>query len=244
MLLNSLEKEGNFFFKNRSWIPLIFFILIIPFLILQPNKNYNYNNSIWVIFCFSVSLIGLVIRIFVVGYVPRDTSGRNTQAQVAECINQTGLYSITRHPLYIGNFLMWIGIIMYAGNFSFAILTIAFYVIYYERIMFVEEMFLQRKFGEQYIDYAISTPILPYKFKNYRRPNLSFSFKKVIKYEYLGFTSMILSFVFVNILLNYFELKILKLDDAFLIILIASVFIFCIIRLLVKKTNIFQIEER
>jgi protein-S-isoprenylcysteine O-methyltransferase Ste14 len=244
MLLNSLENEGNYFFKNRSWIPLVFFILVIPFLIFQPNKNYDYNNLIWVICCFIVSILGLITRIFVVGYVSRGTSGRNTQTQIAECINQTGLYSITRHPLYIGNLLMWVGIIMYAGNFSFAIFTIVCFLFYYERIMFAEEMFLQRKFGEQYINYANSTPILPYKLRNYKKPNLSFSVKKAIKYEYLGFTSMMLSFVFVNILLNYVQHKLFHLDTAFLIILISTISLFCIIRLLVKETTLFQEEGR
>ena len=55
-----------------------------------------------------VSLLGEAIRIFTVGYAPRNTSGRNTiTGQIADELNVTGIYSQLRHPLYLGNFLMW-----------------------------------------------------------------------------------------------------------------------------------------
>ncbi|MGB8874133.1 MAG: hypothetical protein WCC75_12145, partial [Desulfobaccales bacterium] len=44
------------------------------------------------------------------GLPPRGTSGRNTQGQVAETLNTTGIYSLVRNPLYLGNFLIWLGL--------------------------------------------------------------------------------------------------------------------------------------
>ena len=34
----------------------------------------------------------------------KNTSGRNTHDQVADSLNTSGIYSIVRHPLYVGNF--------------------------------------------------------------------------------------------------------------------------------------------
>ena len=57
-----------------------------------------------------------------VGFTPRGTSGRNTkEGQVAESLNTLGMYSMCRHPLYLGNLLMWLGIVMYMGHLWFAV---------------------------------------------------------------------------------------------------------------------------
>ena len=74
-----------------------------------------------------------------------NTSGRNTsEGQVADTINQTGMYSMVRHPLYVGNFIMWLGIALFTASIWFVLLFIAVYWLYYERIMYAEEQFMRR----------------------------------------------------------------------------------------------------
>ena len=51
-----------------------------------------------------------MIRIYTVGTTPAGTSGRNRDKQIAEKLNKTGVYSIIRHPLYLGNLLIWLGV--------------------------------------------------------------------------------------------------------------------------------------
>jgi hypothetical protein len=69
--------------------------------------------------CVFISLIGLAVRIYTIDYTPDNTSGRNTSEQVADTLNRTGIYSIIRHPLYVGIFLMWLGIAFVVQNFWF-----------------------------------------------------------------------------------------------------------------------------
>ena len=72
----------------------------------QEKDAISYNLTEEMIF-LAVSLLGEAIRIITVGHAPRNTSGRNTtEGQVADVINTSGIYSIIRHPLYVGNFLL------------------------------------------------------------------------------------------------------------------------------------------
>lgn len=77
-----------------------------------------------------LSLVGFLIRAYVIGTTPRGTSGRNTKGQVAEELNQAGMYSMVRHPLYLGNYLMWIGIVVFAGNICFILIASLLFWIY------------------------------------------------------------------------------------------------------------------
>jgi len=113
-LQEEFEKQGIWLFKYRSFLPLIVLSIgtvlylrteIYPETFILKETPYEIYYEM---FALSISLIGLFIRIYTVGYTPKNTSGRNTkQGQVAETLNTTGIYSIVRHPLYVGNLLMW-----------------------------------------------------------------------------------------------------------------------------------------
>ena len=152
-LQEEFEKQGLWLFTYRSILPLIILVIgtilylrteIYPETFVLEETPYEiYYETI----CLLVSLFGLVIRIYTVGHSAKNTSGRNTEQQVADSINTTGIYSAVRHPLYLGNFFMWLGPAMLTGNFWFIIAFGLFYWVYYERIMFAEEQFLRKKFG-------------------------------------------------------------------------------------------------
>jgi protein-S-isoprenylcysteine O-methyltransferase Ste14 len=111
-LLHSLEKEGNWLFKHRGQLPLILFLLAIPAVFttsyedLSPMQTKALNYT-----AYFLSILGFWVRSYTIGTTPRGTSGRNTEEQVAEQLNHSGIYSTVRHPLYLGNYLMWIGIV-------------------------------------------------------------------------------------------------------------------------------------
>ncbi|MFP5436739.1 MAG: methyltransferase family protein [Bacteroidia bacterium] len=144
-LPEELKKSGDWLFRNRSFLPLaaLFFAILVyieKLFIQQEIASVRYFlPEEFDFFCLSVSLLGLLIRIYTVGYTPKDTSGRNTFGQLAERLNTTGLYSIVRHPLYLGNFFMWMGIALMTQNCWFIISFSLAYWIYYERIMYAEE---------------------------------------------------------------------------------------------------------
>ena len=127
-LQEELKTQGDFLFKNRSYLPLI--ILVIGLSVFIHTEYYEIEGpETWLsenfeFICLGISLLGLYIRIVTVGHTPKGTSGRNTKAgQVADELNTTGIYSVVRHPLYVGNFFMWLGVAMLLSSFMHFIMN-------------------------------------------------------------------------------------------------------------------------
>ena len=193
--------QGNWLFKYRSFLPLI--VLFIGTSLYLRTEIYHETfileettyESYYEIIALIISLVGLFIRVYTVGYTPKNTSGRNTyQGQVADTLNTADIYSIVRHPLYLGNFFMWFGPAMLTGNFWFIIAFILFYWVYYERIMFAEEQFLRNKFGSKYLEWSKNVPPFLPKFKNFKKSHITFSWKKVLNQEKNGLFTLFLIF--------------------------------------------------
>lgn len=201
-----MEKQGIWLFRFRGILPLI--VLGFAFYQYMLTELYperylleeTHYEIYFEIFCLAVSIFGLAVRIWTVGYTPANTSGRNVKGQVADELNTTGLYSVVRNPLYLGNFMMWLGIAMLTMNVWFVVAFILFYWLYYERIIHAEEQYLIRKFGERYIAWVNKTPCFIPRFKGYVRPTLKFSWKKVIKKEKNGLLALLLIFSIMDII--------------------------------------------
>ncbi len=205
--INSFEKEGNFLFRHRGQIPVILFVLAVPVVYYTNIGSWSdlYRNiTVWV--AIALSILGFIIRAIAIATTPMGTSGRNTkEGQVAESLNTTGIYSMVRHPLYLGNYFMWIGIVLFTFNFSFVIIVSLLFWLYYERIMFAEERFLERKFGEEYMDWANRTPAFLPCLAKYRKNVVPFSFTSVLRREYSGVLATVLGFAFIDDLRRYFS---------------------------------------
>jgi protein-S-isoprenylcysteine O-methyltransferase Ste14 len=203
-LQEEFEVQGNFLFRHRSFLPIIIVVVgLFVFVINRISAGYspNFDYQLLEYSSLAVSLLGLLIRIYTVGHTPAKTSGRNTkEGQLAEELNQTGIYSTVRHPLYLGNFFMWLGAAILCENVWFVISFSLMYWIYYERIMYAEEQFLRRKFGASYTDWAAKTSAFLPSFKQFSKPKYPFSIKKVLKREKNGLLAIfVLLFVFHNI---------------------------------------------
>ena len=192
MSLNrEFESTGNWLFKHRSFLPLI----IIPFLFYLLSSSIP--DDLECILLYSgliISFIGESIRIFTVAYTPPGTSGRNTKQQLADTLNTTGIYSLLRHPLYLGNFFMFLGPFIFTGNIYGISIFIFIFWLYYERIMYAEEAFLIRKFENEYSEWANGTPAFIPNISAYLPANRKFSFQNVIEREYSGLCAVIVIF--------------------------------------------------
>ncbi len=244
-LIEDFKQKGNWLFKKRSFIPIFLYIIAAVSLFLTDKEIVDFQNIYWMIGCLSISFIGLFIRVITVGLTPKGTSGRNTSSgQVAEQLNTKGIYSVVRHPLYLGNFLMWLGLIIYVGIPEFIIFSVFFFWIYYERIMFAEEEFIREKFGKSFVEWSKKTPAFFPSFKNYVKSDLSFSWKSVLRREYSGFFATFFSFILINFLKKYFYFGEF-IPDYFWIYATAIAFvIFITLRSLKKYTKVLHTEDR
>ena len=151
------------------------------------DRRIHHDSTIAVVLetiSLGVSFCGLIVRCQVVGYTPQGTSGRNTREQIAETLNTTGIYSAVRHPLYLANFLIGLGLSMFTLVWWFVVVYILAFWLYYERIMLAEERFLRERFGDEFTSWAQVTPVFVPNFSRYVRPKLSFSFRNVLRREY------------------------------------------------------------
>jgi protein-S-isoprenylcysteine O-methyltransferase Ste14 len=128
-LVEDMERKGAWLFRWRGILP----VLLIPGSLLVAygdDMSPAFNDPRWVAICVGVGVLGQIIRALTIGYVPKGTSGRNTsEGQVAMVLNTKGMYSFVRHPLYLGNFFMWLGLVLYTGSNTLSIcVSIAFWI--------------------------------------------------------------------------------------------------------------------
>lgn len=202
-LVHEFEKTGNWLFKRRSWLPvvLVFSGFIVMYYVNRQGILHNLHEEL--IF-LGISIFGELIRVMTVGFAPGNTSGRNTnQGQIAEEINVSGIYSVIRHPLYVGNYFMWLGPSLFLRSAWFTIVFSLVYWIYYERIMFAEEQFLRRKFGDVYDKWSENVKAVLPSFRNYIPPRLSFSVRTVLRREYNSFINIFVIFTALDLVRNY-----------------------------------------
>ncbi len=247
-LSEELNRQGEFLFRHRSNLPLVLIIagVAVKWWTLQSvAPGYDGMPDGLLLTALGVGLLGLGIRALTVGYTPHNTSGRNTGKQVADELNRTGAYSLIRNPLYLGNYLMWVAPALLTGNGWFVLLFSLLFWIYYERIVYAEESFLRQKFGETYLTWAENIPpFLPKSFR-WEKPELPFSWRKVLKKEKNGLVALfVMLYLFQVLEVSLLTERILFPQGWLLWTTIASGVIYLALRTIKKSTNLLDEEGR
>jgi len=243
-LVHEFEKSGNWLFKRRSWLPVFIIVGGVAMMYLGNRQAILFDMRDELIF-LGVSIFGQIIRALTVGFTPRNTSGRNTvNGQVADELNVTGIYSLLRHPLYLGNFFMWLGPVLFLRSVEAAVLFVLIYWLYYERIMFAEEQFLRRKFGDIYDKWSEKvSPFIPYSF-NYIRPSLHFSIRNILKREYNSFVNIFVIFTILDLFRNYFLSERIYLTGMWIWLFVSAGVIWIALRTIEKRTHWLDVTGR
>lgn len=243
-LSEKIQQTGQWLFRWRSFLPLF----VIPlFLIALKGRTYRPDdhllNALWEIMCFVISFLGFGIRVYTIGHVPECTSGRNTHRQKANSLNTTGAYSVVRHPLYIGNFLIWFGVVLFVRSLFFSIVAVLLFFLYYRLIIFAEEEFLREKFGQAFDEWAAKTPAIFPRFTNWKSPALPFSLRMVLKREYSAFFFIAISFTCLEVLGDFFYEGKWHIGWPYILILLVGAVAYVSLRAL-KKRHRLDIEGR
>ncbi|MBS0010958.1 MAG: DUF1295 domain-containing protein [Bacteroidales bacterium] len=242
-LVHEFEKSGNWLFRRRGWLPLFIIIPSLVYIYLSGAGHMPFRPGIEIAF-LGVSLFGQFIRAITVARVPGNTSGRNRRKQVAGSLNIRGIYSMVRHPLYLGNFFMWLGPVLFIRSVWITIIFCLAYWLYYERIMFAEEQYLRKKFGESYDRWSERVKAFIPSFSNYTRSDLSFSLRNVLKREYNGFGSIFIVFALLDISRNYSLAGRLHINTLWLVLLVFGFLTWLTLRTLKKHTALLDVPGR
>lgn len=107
-----------------------------------------------------IRLLGIVILVIAAGVflfrsLLQFLRSKNTviTALPAHSLQTSGIYSFTRNPMYLGLILVYIGITCFVGNWWNLILLPILMIIVQQYIIKREEQYLERRFGQEYLDY-------------------------------------------------------------------------------------------
>ena len=248
-ITDQLLSQGNTFFRYRSFIPL----LLLPFAFWAcavsiyhhpdwfTHEGITFPEKMAIVLC----LIGFLIRVITVGFTPANTSGRNTVTQVADSLNTKGIYSTVRHPLYLGNFFMWLAIAVLTADLYFVIVFCLCYFIFYERVMLAEEDFLANKFGDAYTQWSQQVPTIIPAFGKWHSPDLYFSWKKVLAKEKNGVLAFFTLVALFQLWVDYIQTGSVQLPHRWtLIALLITGLAYLVLKLIKYQTSWLKEENR
>jgi len=142
-----LARVGRVLFRYRGFVPVPF--LLIPLLV--PGHQ---TLRGWLIAAAFI-VVGEIIRI--VGVAAAGTVTRRRSRDVQRLVTY-GIFSWMRNPLYVGNFLVWIGFAIGSGVYWFIPIAVLFFALEYTLIVRYEEGVLESIFGAEYLAYKARTP--------------------------------------------------------------------------------------
>ena len=184
-LVEHFTEAGGWLFRRRSHLPVLVLAGVLAVVASQPMPLGGWGAlGAWITVGVALGLAGLVIRGWAIGLVPSGTSGRGTQRFRAESLNTTGLYSLVRHPLYLGNALLWLGVVATSGRLEAILGTGLVFWLYYERIMVAEERFLFERFPDRFARWARRTPAFIPRFGRWIASDHSFSLRHCLGRDY------------------------------------------------------------
>lgn len=169
-------RTGSWLFRHRSIVPLP--LIAILCLCFRPVRIPSLQ-AVLTAAGLLTALTGEALRIHAVGFASTGTSGRENYLKARE-LNTTGLYSITRNPLYWGNFLIFSGLLIVYSNMTAWFIGILFLAAHYHFIVLAEENFLNQTHGDLYRAYCRKVRRWLPRFSGRQRPNRRFDLKKVV----------------------------------------------------------------
>ncbi|OGS34645.1 MAG: hypothetical protein A2293_02970 [Elusimicrobia bacterium RIFOXYB2_FULL_49_7] len=139
---------GQLLFKARSYTPIPFLIIILFFAAPTP-----FSLTLG----YALMLLGEALRIWSVGYTGFTTRTRNVGA--AQLVT-SGPYAYTRNPIYLGNFILSLGVCTaFNALMPWTLLVFtALFTFQYHFIIRLEEETLAGKFGEAYQAFLAGVP--------------------------------------------------------------------------------------
>jgi protein-S-isoprenylcysteine O-methyltransferase Ste14 len=140
-------RAGALLFRNRSWLPVPFLLVAL----LAPGHATGVN---WLVGAVLI-VVGEWIRL--AGVAAAGTVTRRRSRDVQRLVTY-GIFRWVRNPLYVGNFLIWMGFVVISGVLWFLPVAIVLFAIEYTLIVAYEEGVLESIFGREYLDYKQIAP--------------------------------------------------------------------------------------
>ncbi len=169
--------------KYRSTIGIICLIVVLCF---------SEPTMLSIPIGFFIMLIGVFFRGWSSGYINKDNE-----------LATKGPYSLTRNPLYFGNFILGIGIAFAAHNIYAYIICFVFYFLFFPFLIIIENRRLKGKFGKEYETWSKNLNTFFPKIKRIKNSQFNISFyMKNREYKVFYFSLLIIAFFVIKYLIK------------------------------------------
>ncbi len=144
--------------KGSIWVTITLIIIgnLLSFSIAATNIGRIYYWETFLLIGIIFTTIGLIIRIGSIMTLKDFYTYTVTKIEKHELV-ETGLYKRIRHPAYLGQLIVFIGISISTSNWLSIVLMIASILPGYMYRIKVEESFMVEHFGQRYLDYQKRT---------------------------------------------------------------------------------------
>lgn len=236
--MTTVVRLGGFLFRWRSYLPLA---LLPVFAIGIARAHFMFRSHVadlaWEVGCVLLAFAGLALRVYTVGVAAPGTSGRNTRQQKAVSLNTTGPYSVVRHPLYVANAIIALGLALFQHSWIAPPVVLVLTVIYYACMVQREEAFLRSRFGAAFETWAARVPAALPAFSGYVAADRPCSWKVVIRREFYALALILVLPIVLDVAEDLVERGVFDLDPVWAPAAVVGAAIFVVLRFVKKRTS-------
>ena len=141
-------------FRHRGLIPIPFLLGVVLFG--EPTYlEESFLDELFDIVGVTIIVCGLALRAWAVGHAGSHT--RSYKLRAPRLVT-SGPYAYVRNPIYLGNLIIGLGIVILAESWVALVMLLIVFSVEYGAIVSLEEEFLFKTFGERYEEYRRLVP--------------------------------------------------------------------------------------
>jgi protein-S-isoprenylcysteine O-methyltransferase Ste14 len=150
--------------RTRVPVGTVLGIIFLVFLFKAPPTS----RSLWI--GGTIALAGALLRLWAAGHIDK---GR--------VVTQGGPYAFTRNPLYLGSFVMALGIIIAGQGYWLLPVFGIFFAVFYYPVIRAEEQELLQAHGSSFLEYSKMVPLFLPGFRRRGERNSTFLWSRVLR---------------------------------------------------------------
>jgi protein-S-isoprenylcysteine O-methyltransferase Ste14 len=150
-------------FAQRARVPAGTVLGILFLVLMHPSAR-----SLWI--GAAITLPGWLLRFWAAGHIDK-----------GKALTRGGPYAMTRNPLYLGSFLMALGIILGGQGYWLLLLFGGFFAAFYIPVMKAEADYLLGVYGQEFVDYSRRVPAFFPAFQKAGAGTSTFLWSRVVR---------------------------------------------------------------
>lgn len=180
-----LVRLGAIFYRYRKYFIPGALILVLALFRPVVLGGSRWWDTLLDLIGVSVALCGQTLRAAVIGYQYIRRGGKDGKAYADELVTG-GLFAHARNPLYLGNLLLLLGLLIIFNSPGAYLIVLPLAVFFYVAIVAAEEAYLRERFGEAYEEYCRRVPRWIPDFRRLRETvaGLGFNWRRLVRKEY------------------------------------------------------------